>query len=110
MSCRVGPLVRFWTMRYEAKHQHFKHLANTIGNFINICHTLAIRHQCYQCYYLNDDEAFQSQPSVGPEGLKHSVHFHTKYKIVYSSKIEFLLDKVSYVPYSSNVLSNFRVI
>jgi len=48
-------------MRYEAKHQHFKHLANAIGNFINICYTLAVCHQC-------DDNAFQSQPQIGQEG------------------------------------------
>ena len=55
-------------MRYEAKHQHFKCLANSIGNFINICYTLAIRHQCYQCYYLTDNNAFQTQIQIGPEG------------------------------------------
>lgn len=65
---RIGPLVRYWTMRYEAKHQHFKRLANSIGNFINICHTLATRHQCYQRYYLTDNQTFQTQLQVGPEG------------------------------------------
>ena len=72
-ACRLGPLVRYWTMRYEAKHQHFKRLANSIGNFINICHTLAIRHQCYQCYYLTDNEAFQAQIQIGPEGNQTNV-------------------------------------
>ena len=47
---RVGPLIRHWTMRYEAKHQYFKHLASTMGNYINICYSLAMRHQCLQCY------------------------------------------------------------
>lgn len=47
---RVGPLIRHWTMRYEAKHQYFKHLASTMGNYINICYSLAMRHQCLQSY------------------------------------------------------------
>lgn len=55
-------------MRYEAKHQHFKRLSKSIGNFINICYTLAVRHQCYQCYYLSDNKCFQAQIQIGPEG------------------------------------------
>lgn len=38
---RYGPLVKLWTMRYEAKHNHLKKLAQNIGNFINIAWTLA---------------------------------------------------------------------
>lgn len=37
-------------MRFEAKHSYFKHLAQSIGNFINIPYTLAMRHQQFQCY------------------------------------------------------------
>ena len=47
---RFGPLIRHWTMRYEAKHSYFKQLANSMGNFINIPYSLAMRHQLYQCY------------------------------------------------------------
>ena len=41
-------------MRFEAKHRYFKQLANNIGNFINIPHTLAMRHQMLQCYIQQD--------------------------------------------------------
>lgn len=37
-------------MRYEAKHSYFKQLAQSIGNFINLPYTLAMRHQQFQCY------------------------------------------------------------
>ncbi len=47
---RVGPLIRHWTMRYEAKHQYFKQLASTMGYYNNIAYSLAMRHQCLQCY------------------------------------------------------------
>jgi len=47
---RFGPLVRHWTMRFEAKHSYFKQLAHSMGNFINLSYSLAMRHQQYQCY------------------------------------------------------------
>ena len=42
-------------MRFEAKHQYLKALATRIGNYINICYSLAVRHQSYQCYILTSD-------------------------------------------------------
>ena len=43
----IGPMVRTWTMRYEAKlFKQCSHLAN----FKNIALSLAIRHQCLMCY------------------------------------------------------------
>ena len=32
-TCRCGPLVHMWCMRYESKHSYFKHLARVVGNF-----------------------------------------------------------------------------
>ena len=53
-------------MRYEAKHQYFKHLSSTMGNFINICYSLAMRHQCFQCYALNSENFLSNHVDVGP--------------------------------------------
>ncbi len=49
MQLRFGPLLRHWTMRYEAKHSYFKKLVTSIGNFINLPYSLAMRHQQHQC-------------------------------------------------------------
>lgn len=67
-SFRFGPLIRHWTMRYEAKHSYFKRLAQVLGkcsynvsmsilmianppgNFINLPYSLAMRHQQLQCH------------------------------------------------------------
>ena len=46
---RLGPLIAFWCMRYEAKHSYFKQLARAIGNWINLPLTLAKRHQQFMC-------------------------------------------------------------
>ena len=48
--CRLGPLVRSWCMRFEAKHHYFKRLAISIGNYTNITYSLAKRHQEGLCY------------------------------------------------------------
>ena len=51
--CRCGPLVRFWCMRYEAKHNYFKTLAQQIKCFKNIPKSLANHHQRLMCLYFN---------------------------------------------------------
>ena len=66
---RFGPLVRHWTMRYEAKHNYFKKLAQNTGNYINLSRTLAKRHQYLQCYYhLSGDAMFEKNTEIGPGG------------------------------------------
>ena len=48
----LGPLIRSWCMRYEAKHHYFKKLSQAIGNFTNLPYTLSMRHQQWVCYKL----------------------------------------------------------
>lgn len=48
-----GPLVKLSCMRFEAKHQYFKCLAQKTRNFINICATLSRRHQMHFMYSLS---------------------------------------------------------
>ena len=50
---RMGPLVRHWTVRFEAKHQYLESLTSRMGNFVNICFSLAVRQQSYLCYSLS---------------------------------------------------------
>lgn len=54
-------------MRYEAKHAYFKGLAQSMGNFINLPYSLAMRHQYLQCYLsANTHELPGSDLEVGP--------------------------------------------
>ncbi len=54
-------------MRFEAKHSYFKRLAQTLGNFINLPYSLAMRHQQLQCYWsTNDREIPGAGLTVGP--------------------------------------------
>ena len=63
---RYGPLVRHWTMRYEAKHNHLKKLAQNVGNFINIAWILATCHQYWQCSKWQEGDLMDDEPQIGP--------------------------------------------
>ena len=65
MWFRFGPLINYWTTRFEAKHKYFKHLANLMGNFTNICYSLALRRQLRQCY-LNLAPDDSNNVEIGP--------------------------------------------
>lgn len=74
LHTRYGPLIRHWTMRYEAKHSYFKRLAQAMGNFINLPYSLAMRHQFLQCYHNDNTDTFGTQFVVGP-GMWIYLHF-----------------------------------
>lgn len=47
---QFGPLINVWPMRFESKHSYFKRCVRFAPNFINVCHTLAQKHQLLQAY------------------------------------------------------------
>jgi hypothetical protein len=50
LTLKFGPLIRVWTMRFEAKHAYFKRCMRFCQNFSNITSLLAERHQMLQAY------------------------------------------------------------
>ena len=66
----LGPMVRTWTMRHEAKLNLFKRAAR-LGNFKNIAYTLAQRHQRCMCFQSSSGGLFQSCFECGPGGPPH---------------------------------------
>lgn len=54
---RYGPMVHFWCMRFEGKHNYFKDLAHRIKCFKNIPKSMAYRHQELVCYYINSSKS-----------------------------------------------------
>ncbi|XP_051947874.1 uncharacterized protein LOC127619140 [Xyrauchen texanus] len=62
---QLGPLVQFWTMRFEAKHGFFKRISHITCNFRNICKTMAIRHQVMLCYNFFSGGVFDHNVEVG---------------------------------------------
>lgn len=61
MILRFGPLRSCWCMRFEAKHSYFKQLSLRVGNYKNLCKTLAERHQNLQAYINSTDGRYSSQ-------------------------------------------------
>lgn len=47
-------------MRFEAKHNYFKSLANNLGNYKNLPKTMATRHQRLMCYNLANNKMFSN--------------------------------------------------
>lgn len=45
-----GPLVRLWTMRFEAKHKFFKRVVRFSSNFKNVLLSLSTKHQLMMAY------------------------------------------------------------
>ena len=68
ITCRFGPLIRYWCMRFESKHSYFKDLAHRVKCFKNIAKTMAERHQYLVAYYLNCNSGkspFYKEPETG---------------------------------------------
>lgn len=49
---KMGPVIFYWMMRVDSKHQFFTHLLHDTNNFVNIAKTLAKKHQALMAYKL----------------------------------------------------------
>ena len=61
---RFGPLVNVWTFRFEAKHNYFLEVFKPSKNHVNVCATLAKRHQYLQCMYRSEAVLFNTEKSL----------------------------------------------
>lgn len=61
----VGPMLRSWNMRNEAKLNIFKQ-ASRLGNFKNIAFTVGSRHQRLMCYDCSAEKLLGSALECGP--------------------------------------------
>lgn len=61
----LGPLIRAWTMRFEAK-LHLLKCAGRVSNFKNVSQSIATRHQRLMCYELSSSDLLHSPIECGP--------------------------------------------
>ena len=64
-----GPLINFWSMRFEAKHQESKISAVVSHTKHNLCKTIARRHQFKLAYMLHFNVLFSKSLTFGPSNL-----------------------------------------
>lgn len=70
----VGPMVRTWTMRHEAKLSFFKR-ASRLANFKNVAQSVVNRHQRWFCYQMaSSSKLLDSQLECGPAVKGHGNH------------------------------------
>lgn len=64
---QIGPLILYWSMRFEAKHNFFRRLSHIVCNFKNITKSMAYRHQMYLCYQMICRQSYKDVASeIGP--------------------------------------------
>ena len=61
----IGPLLHVWCMRYEAKHDYFGRVAESVRNYKNICKSLAKKHQTALTFHLQSNHPLECL-EVGP--------------------------------------------
>jgi len=81
---RVGPLTRFWCMRYESKHNYFKNLAHRVKCFKNIPQTLLYHHQRLLCLYANSNKDYMYE-----ELRTGSCEYHCHFMVNMNDKYNF---------------------
>ena len=64
-----GPLIKFWSMRFEAKHQESKISAVVSHTKQNLCKTIARRHQFKLAYMLHFNVLFSKSLTFRPSNL-----------------------------------------
>lgn len=74
---KFGPLMRLWTMRFEAKHSYFKKCVKHTQNFKNLTKTLSERHQFLQSF-IATGEIFNDQPILPESASKFHIDLYDK--------------------------------
>lgn len=88
-----GPLVLFWTMRFEAKHSFFKQVVRHTNCFKNLPLSLAVKHQLmisYQLTSTNDEKSDIEVTNVSTlpiEILKNEIILTVKQKFPSAAEV-----------------------
>lgn len=65
---RMGPLIRFWCMRYESRHRILKTISNAISGNKNVFKTIVIKELLRLCNYRHTVQISENTSS-GPKDL-----------------------------------------
>lgn len=85
---KYSPLIHFWSMQIEEKHQYFKEIVQNMRNYKNIPMLLATKHQLYQAHILQS--SLDSNIQCGP------VKRAARESLPFSSLLEDLNENIIY--------------
>lgn len=74
---RMGPLIYYWMMRVDSKHQFFTRVAKNTNNFVNLTKTMAKKHQAimaYKPFTINDIQLSKSSNKFEKMNTKYRDH------------------------------------
>lgn len=95
---QFGPLIRFWTLRFESKCSYFKQCTRQSKNYKNVTKTMSERHQLYQAFINTGDrfisrklencmpfqkELFNQSIVKAVEQIYSGINIHYSNKLVY---------------------------
>lgn len=92
----MGPVINFWAMRMEAKHQYFKKVVHNTRNFVNTKKTLAQKHQ----------EKFAFVQSR----LTDEINFGKAYSFVESKEFQKYNVHLESMGFTENTIHNFQTV
>lgn len=81
-----GPVIDFWTIRFEAKHSFFKKVVHDSRNFKNVVLTLAQQHQLTLAYYLDMPALFKPDLEVEHVSVLSTECLDLAFKLAVKSK------------------------
>ena len=101
-----GPLRGLWCMRYEAKHQYFKSVISSLGNYINVAASMASRHQMRQCYEYSNKDIFSEEPyALSGTTVQRLNHLPSDLRTALMNKLQVEVDSTEHVTMTKRLLS-----
>lgn len=100
LTKQFGPLIRFWTMRFESKHSFFKNVIRHTRNFKNVPKTFTERHQYLQALLSTNTSRFHETIILQHKNDARTLFTAEEKQLMAISNIEFtsyyLCDGVEY--------------
>lgn len=88
----MGPVVFFWVMRMESKHQFFKKVAQKTKNYINLKKSMAYQHQ-ESLYHAANVYTDEIKVSKKVNSLKLSIDYETYAEVLEEEFAEIMIEE-----------------
>ena len=101
-----GPLRLLWCLRFESKHQYFKKVVRSAGNYINVTYTMARRHQMRQCWEFSTDVLYNSAQCLTKTSPMPFSELPFDLTVVLTNKLQIDINGNEMLTFTNNLLFN----